>query len=218
MSRSFFLVAAIIMMFGLYRCANIKPGESKFHAPISTAINQMYAEQNPLCRVIPLVDGFPHVAALSYQDGQPTGRPYNPLGLSWSRLVESGLLRETPKYDLDLRQVGFEYDLTSKGREYYMPLSRESGKELARFCLGRVVLKEITALAKPFYSIQGLNVVATYTMKGEEVSSDVYGDIGLALDIQAPKRSETGEILFPGQQSTFVFNNDSGELMPGLTY
>ncbi len=218
MSRSFFLVAAIAMMFVLYRCASIKPDESKYHAPISAAINQMYAEQSPLCRVIPLVYGFPHVVALSYRDGEPAGRPHNPLGLSWRRLVDSGLLRESPKYDLDMHQVGLEYDLTGKGREYYTPLHRENGQELARFCLGQVVLKEIIVLAKPFYSIHGLNVAATYTMRAEGVSPDVYGDIGQALDIQAPRRSETGEILFPGQQNTFVFNNDSGELMSGLTY
>lgn len=226
MNRAIFLVVALAVMFGLYRCALVKPEQTKYHAMLTTEITRIVDEENPLCREIPLVEGFPFVAGLEYRGYQsayasqeeaenaPPPAPHNPLSVKWRDLVAAGLLTEAEKRDLDLNLVGYEYDLTPRGREFYSQRSLPKGKTVARFCLGKTVLKQINAISKPVYSIEGLNVTAKYILQVPSPSPELYGNIAQALDIKAPRRSaEGGEVLFPETTATFVFHRETGKLV-----
>ncbi|HEX6591423.1 MAG TPA: hypothetical protein VF050_05455, partial [Moraxellaceae bacterium] len=193
MNRAIFLVVALGVMFGLYRCAMVKPEQTKYHAMLTTEITRIADEENPLCRDIPLVEGFPFVAGLEYRGFQsgyaseeeaedaPRPGPHNPLSVKWRDLVAAGLLTEAEKLDLDLNLVGYEYDLTPRGREFYSQRSLPTDKTMARFCLGKTVLKQINAISKPVYSIEGLNVTAKYVLQVPSPGPDLYGDVAQAL-------------------------------------
>lgn len=224
MNRAIFTVFAVLVMFGLYRCATIKPEDTKYHAILTTEINRIYQEESPLCQGISLVKGFPHVAPLKYNayvngalvhasDPAVEPVPDDPLSVKWRDLVAAGLLRESQQLDLDLNLVGFNYELTELGRELYAPRTLASGETGgARFCIGKASLKQIIAISKPVYSIEGLNVTAKYIIKVDP-APHLYDDVAKALDIKVPTRAPSGEILYPEATSTFVFNRDTGKLV-----
>lgn len=223
MNRIIFTVVAALVMFGLYRCAMIKPEDTKYHAILTTEINRIVHEENPLCQDISLVEGFPHVAPLKYNayvngalvhQSEPGVEqlPDDPLTVKWRDLVAAGLLTESQKIDLDMNLVGFNYELTALGRELYSPRQLKSGKGGARFCIGTVALKQINAISKPVYSIEGLNVTARYVLKVNP-APHLYDDVARALNIKVPTRAPSGEILYPETTATFVFNRDTGKLV-----
>lgn len=219
MSRLIFALVAIAVMFGLARCSKIKPEETKFHSVLEAEIKRINEEENPLCADLYPVQAFPYEARLKYngysgRDSENERKyPEDPLMVKWKDLVAFGLVTESEKLDLDLKPAGYTYELTAKGRELYAPRTLPSGQQRARFCLGKPELKQISAISKPVYSVEGLNVTAKYTLKVPSVSPLLYDGTAQALGLKVPTRATSGEILYPDVVATFVLSRDTGKVL-----
>ncbi|MDI1302655.1 MAG: hypothetical protein PSX71_12175 [bacterium] len=217
MNRLVFALAMMAVVFGISRCARIKPEETRFHAILVAEINRINEEENPLCADLYPVQAFPYLARIKsrgYDDSQSAAPlPEDPLRVKWKDMVAAGLVTESAKIDLDLKPAGYSYELTSKGRGIYSPQVLPSGQKRARFCIGKPVLRQISAISKPAYSIEGLNVTAKYTLKVEGGSPALYDGTAQALGLKVPARSASGEILFQDIVATFVLQRDTGKVL-----
>lgn len=219
MNRLIFTLVVIGVIFGLSRCVNIKPEDTKFHSTLVAEINRINEEENPLCTDLYPVQEFPYFAHLKYKgyrgydDAGAKNYPEDPLRVKWKDLVASGLVTESEKIDLDLKPVGYNYELTAKGRDIYFPRILPSGQKRARFCLGKTVLRQISAIAKPVYSIEGLNLTVKYTIKVEKGNPVLYDGTAQALGLKVPTRAPDGEIIFPEIVAVFTLHRDTGKVV-----
>ncbi len=205
------------VVFGLFRCARISPEETRFHSILVAEINRINEDENPLCADLFPVQEFPYLARIKYRgydDSQSAAPlPEDPLRVKWKDMVAAGLVTESAKIDLDLKPAGYSYELTSKGRGLYSRQVLPSGRKRARFCIGKPVLRRISAISKPVYSIEGLNVTAKYTLKVEGGNPALYDGTAQALGLKVPTRATSGEILFQDIVATFVLQRDTGKLL-----
>jgi hypothetical protein len=216
--------------FTLYHCAGLAPAESKYRGIIATAIAQQMEVVNPLCKEVSQVRDFPHVAPLARPAGGLTFvgsagayapaadpaaplRPEDPLGLKWADLVRVGLVHEFAHYDHELRHDGFRYELTEKGRRLYSPRTLKDGATRARFCLGRPALREIQSIAKPTYSVAGLDVRARYVLEVKPVAPELYDGTAEALGITVPRRQASGELLFEPADGVFTLERGTDKVL-----
>jgi len=216
MNRIIFLVLAVATMFGLYQCTKIKPKDTKFNPVLVAEIKRLNTDENPLCADLYPVEAFPYLAPVKfsgYSSDNEKPLPEDPLGVKWNDLVAAGLVTVAEKIDLDMKIVGYEYSLTAKGREFYQPRKLPSGKMRARFCLGQPVLKQISAISKPVYSIEGLNLTVRYTLRVEKGSPVLYDGTAQALGLKVPTRNQQGEIEFPEIVAVFVLHRDTGKVL-----
>lgn len=225
MKRMIFTVALAATAFSLYRCAGIAPQESKYHGIIAAALARQMEDANPLCKDLFLVPEFPHVAGLARPGGglafigagtvteEAPPRPEDPFTLKWADLVRVGLVSESAHYDLELRQDGFSYELTEKGRRLYATRTLKDGTTQARFCLGRPALKEIQAIAKPSYSVGGLEVQARYVLEVRPVPAELYDGTAAALGLQVPTRALSGEVLYGPIDGVFTLERGTDKVL-----
>lgn len=219
MHRLIYTLALLAMLYGLYRCAHIRPEDTRFHAILSAEIARLNEEYNPLCAELSGVEGFPHVAPLARhyfdrdEESAEPPPPADPLGLRWRELVAAGLLTESEALDPGLRLEGYRYELTAKGHALYREHRLPTGVVRARFCLGRPVLKQILAIGKPTYSIEGLNVPARYLLKVERARPEFYDGTAQALHLALPPRSPEGELLYPEVRAVFVLQRDTDKVL-----
>lgn len=229
--RMIFAGAMAATAFTLYHCAGLAPAESKYRGIIAGAIAQQMEVANPLCKDLSQVPGFPHVAGLArpagglgfvgsgggvvYPQADPSAppRPEDPFTLKWADLVRVGLVYEFPHYDLALRQDGFRYELTDKGRRLYAPRTLKDGSAQARFCLGRPSLREIQSIAKPGYSVAGLDVRARYVLEVKPVPLELYDGTAEALGLDVPRRQPSGEVLYAPTDGVFTLERGTDKVL-----
>lgn len=228
--RMVFGAAMAATAFTLYHCAGLAPEESKYRRIIADAIGQQMRVANPLCQDLSQVPGFPYVAPLARPAGGLTfvgsagaytpaadpaapPRPEDPFMLKWADLVRVGLLFELAHFDQELRQDGFRYELTDKGRRFYSPRTLKDGATQARFCLGRPSLREIQSLARPSYSVAGLDVRARYVLEVKPVAPELYDGTAEALGLTVPRRQASGELLYPPADGVFTLERGTDKVL-----
>lgn len=217
MRRIIFSLAMLGTGYGLYTCAGIAPEDTRFHPVIAAEIARSNHHSNQLCAMLMGVEEFPYTAPFrrGYRPHDET--PPEPedmmSGLKWRDLVEAGLLYESEHRDLNLDLDGYTYELTPKGRALYSPYEYPTGRKEARFCIGRPVLKQILAIGKGAYSIEGLNLPVRFVLKVERALPEFYDGTAKALDIKLPTRSDTGELLFPEVNAVFVLERETDKVL-----
>lgn len=217
MSRIIFSLAVLATGFGLYKCAAIKPEQTRYHPIIAAEIARSNHAGNPLCRTLMGIESLPHTTGLRrpYEEGDTTPpEPEDMLGgIKWRTLRDAGLVYESEHRDHSLTVDGFTYELTPKGRALYSQIEYPTGKKEARFCLGRPILKEILAIGKGEYSIEGLNLPVRYVLKVERALPEFHDGTAGALDIKLPTRSDSGELLFPEATAVFVLERETDKVL-----
>lgn len=225
MKRIVLAAAMAATAFSLYRCAGAAPERSKYRGIFATALAQQLEQFNPLCAEPFGVKGFPHQASANWRgwttrppagsrpEDAPRPPPDDPLGFKWRDLVAAGLVYESEHLDLNLYFDGYVYELSPKGRAIYSERRRSSGETQARFCLGKPSLKEVLAIGKPAYTVEGLTVPVRYVLRIDPVSPQLFDGTARALGLSVPTRAPSGEVLYPEATAHMTLARDSDKVL-----
>lgn len=231
MMRLVFLLCFSITVFGLYRCAVQAPAGSKYRGMLAEALAHDLDRGNPLCADIYPAEGFPYQAPLdrrgfrapapTYDEygemmpvaDAPKAPPENPLRFKWRDLVKAGLLYESEHYDANLALDGYVYELSPKGRRLYSEYTLPKGDTRGHFCLGKPQLKEVLAIGKPVFSLAGLDVPVRYVIKIDPVPVELYDGTAEALGLTVPKRSPSGEVLYPVTDAVMTLERETEKVL-----
>lgn len=220
MNRLIFFLVTVGVIFGFSRCAKIKPEDTKYHSILVAELSRMNKEENFLCTDLYPVEEFPYMAKINgsnysgdFESENVKAPPEDPLGVKWRDLVAVNLVRESERIDFDSKVVGYDYELTAKGRELYSQRTLSSGKKRAFFCLGKPVIKQIAEIRKRGYSIQGLDLIVRYTLKLESGGRYLYDGTAKALGLKVPTRENSGEIVFPETNAVVILQRHTDKVL-----